>query len=123
MEKQNKKLMDYFQNASNTKEITDPDGTGSVSNLVYGDAVELRIKVKDGVITDAAFKAFGCKEAVASCSYIVEMIRNKTVAEAENITAKDIADELGLEPERMRCSVLAEQVLQKAINNYKARKV
>lgn len=112
---------DHFRKPRNTGTLTNPDGSGRAANPVYGDTIELHIKVKDNVITDAAFKAFGCTEAVASCSFITDMIKNKTVNEAEKISAQDIANELGLSPERMRCSILAEEVLKNTIRDYRSR--
>ncbi len=123
MEPGEKRLNDHFRKPRNTGELADPDGIGRAANPVYGDTIELRIKVKGNVITDAAFKAFGCTEAVATCSFITDMIKNKSVEQAEKISAKDIADELGLPPERMRCSILVEEVLKKTIEDYKKRSV
>ena len=115
------KLRDHSRKPKNTVELPEPDGIGLAANPVYGDTMELRIKVKDDVIIDASFKAFGCTEAVAACSWITEIIRNKTIDQAMEISAKDISVELGLPPERMHCSILTEQVLKKTIDDFWTR--
>lgn len=115
------KKHDHFQKPRNAGELIEPNAVGRASNPVYGDTIELRIKVRDSIVTEAAFKAFGCTEAVAGCSYITEMIKGKSVSYMERISAKDVADELGLPPERMRCAILVEEVLKNTIRDYRNR--
>ena len=111
-------------NTENAGEIENPDGIGKAANPVYGDAIELRIRVKGDTITEASFKAFGCTEAVATCSIITEMIKNLKVEDAMQISAGAISDALGgLPPERIRCSVLAEQGLKNALEDYRKKRV
>ena len=115
----NEKIMDHVRNPKNAKEIHNPDGIGKAANPVYGDMIELRIKVDRNKITDASFKAFGCTAAVASCSIITEMIKDKMIGDVMKIDAKAIADALGgIPPERMHCSVLAEVALKNTLEDY-----
>ena len=116
------KVMDHFANPRNVGEMEKPDGIGYVGNPVCGDIMELYIKVKDNVITDAKFKTFGCGAAIATSSMATEMIKGKTIDEALKITNKAVAEALdGLPPVKMHCSVLAEEALQSAIEDYHAR--
>ncbi len=113
------KVMEHFRNPRNVGEIENPDGTGHVGNPVCGDIMELYIKVKNGVIADAKFKTFGCGAAIATSSMITEMIKGKTVEEALKISNHAVAEALdGLPPIKMHCSVLAEEALRSAINDY-----
>ena len=113
------KVMEHFRNPRNVGEIENPDGTGHVGNPVCGDIMELYIRVKNGVITDAKFKTFGCGAAIATSSMITEMIKGKTVEEALKISNHAVAEALdGLPPIKMHCSVLAEEALRSAINDY-----
>ena len=114
-----KKVMDHFRNPRNVGEIENPDGVGRVGNPVCGDVMELYIKVEDGKIVDAKFKTFGCGAAIATSSMVTEMVKGKTIEEALKITNKAVAEALGgLPPIKMHCSVLAEEALKSAIDDY-----
>jgi nitrogen fixation NifU-like protein len=111
--------MEHFKNPRNVGEIENPDGTGHVGNPVCGDIMELYIRVNDGVITDAKFKTFGCGAAIATSSMVTEMVKGKTIEEALEISNHAVAEALdGLPPIKMHCSVLAEEALKSAINDY-----
>jgi nitrogen fixation NifU-like protein len=113
------KVMDHFSNPRNVGEIENPDGTGHVGNPICGDIMELYIKVKDDVITDAKFKTFGCGAAIATSSMVTEMVIGKSIDEALEISNKTVADALGgLPAAKMHCSVLAEDALRSAIDDY-----
>lgn len=117
------KVMDHFQNPRNVGEIENPDGTGHVGNPVCGDIMELYIKVEDNRIADAKFKTFGCGAAIATSSMITELVKGKTLEEAERISKKTVAEALdGLPPIKMHCSNLAADALHKAIQDYKGKK-
>jgi nitrogen fixation NifU-like protein len=124
MEAYSEKVMDHFRSPRNVGEIENPDGVGKVGNPVCGDIMELYIKVKDGVITDAKFKTFGCGAAIATSSMVTELVKNKTVEEALKISNRAVAEALGgLPPIKMHCSVLAEEALKKALDDYRRRSV
>jgi nitrogen fixation NifU-like protein len=111
--------MEYFRNPKNVGEMENPDGIGHVGNPVCGDIMELYIKVKDGKIIDAKFKTFGCGAAIATSSMVTEMVKGKTLEEALKVTNKAVAEALGgLPPVKMHCSVLAEQALRSAVDDY-----
>lgn len=113
------KVMDHFKNPRNVGEIENPDGIGHVGNPVCGDIMELYIKVNDNTITDAKFKTFGCGAAIATSSMITEMIKGKSVEEALKISNRTVVEALdGLPPVKMHCSVLAEEALRSAIEDY-----
>jgi len=116
----NEKVIDYFQNPRNMGEIPDADGVGEVGSPVCGDVMKIWIKVdKNGVITDAKFKTFGCASAVASSSIATEMIIGKQVKEARKITNQQVVDALGGLPEhKIHCSVLAADAIHRAIDKY-----
>ncbi|MFC1683038.1 Fe-S cluster assembly scaffold protein NifU [Candidatus Zixiibacteriota bacterium] len=117
------KVMDHFANPHNVGEIKDADGVGYVGNPVCGDIMELYIKVENDIITDAKFKTFGCGAAIATSSMVTDMVTGKTIEEALQISNKAVAEALdGLPPVKMHCSVLAEQALQSAIDDYYKRK-
>ncbi|HOD28018.1 MAG TPA: Fe-S cluster assembly scaffold protein NifU [Syntrophales bacterium] len=123
MEAYSDKVMDHFRNPRNVGEIENPDGIGRVGNPVCGDIMELYLRVEKEVITDARFKTFGCGAAIATSSMVTELIKNKTVEEAAKISNRAVAEALGgLPPIKMHCSVLAEEALTKAIEDYRARK-
>ena len=123
MEAYRDKVMDHFRNPRNVGEIENPDGIGRVGNPVCGDIMELYLRVEKEVITDARFKTFGCGAAIATSSMVTELIKNKTVEEAAKISNRAVAEALGgLPPIKMHCSVLAEEALTKAIEDYRARK-
>jgi nitrogen fixation NifU-like protein len=115
----NKKVMEHFKNPRNVGEIENPDGVGHVGNPVCGDIMELYIKVKDGIIVDAKFKTFGCGAAIATSSMITEIVKGKSLKEALRISNKTVAEALdGLPALKMHCSVLAEDALKSAIEDY-----
>jgi len=115
----NDKVMEHFRNPRNVGEIEDPDGVGHVGNPVCGDVMELYIKVKDGIIVDAKFKTFGCAAAIATSSMVTEMVKGKSIEEALKISNKAVVEALdGLPPAKMHCSVMAEEALKSAIENY-----
>ena len=116
------KVMDHFKNPRNVGEIENPDGIGHVGNPVCGDIMELYIKVNGNTIIDAKFKTFGCGAAIATSSMITEMIKGKSVEEALKISNRTVAEALdGLPPVKMHCSVLAEEALRSAIEDYLAK--
>lgn len=98
-------------------------GTGMVGAPECGDVMKLQIKVKDGVIEDAKWKTFGCGSAIASSSLATEWLRGKTLNEAETIKNTDIVQELNLPPVKIHCSVLAEDAIKAALDNYKKKQV
>ena len=113
------KVMDHFAHPRNVGEMENPDGIGHVGNPVCGDIMEMYIKVKDNVIEDAKFKTFGCGAAIATSSMATELIKGKTIEEALKVTNQAVAEALGgLPAVKMHCSVLAEEALQAAINDY-----
>lgn len=117
------KVMDHFRNPRNVGYIEDADGIGKVGNPVCGDIMELTIKVEDDVITDARFRTFGCGAAIATSSIVTEMVKGKRVDEALTISNKAVVDALGGLPRvKVHCSVLAEQALRSAIEDYHERR-
>ncbi len=116
------KVMEHFRNPRNVGEIDNPDGIGHVGNPVCGDIMELYITVNDSIITDAKFKTFGCGAAIATSSMITELVKGKSVEEALEISNRAVAEALGgLPPIKMHCSVLAEEALKSAIEDYLAK--
>ena len=116
------KVMDHFKNPRNVGEIENADGIGEVGNPVCGDIMELTIRVQEGVISDAKFRTFGCGAAIATSSMVTDMVKGKTVDEALAVTNAAVAEALGGLPSvKMHCSVLAEQALKLAIDDYFAR--
>jgi len=113
------KVMEHFKNPRNVGEMENPDGIGYVGNPVCGDIMELYIKVKDGIIVDAKFKTFGCGAAIATSSMVTELVKGKRIEEALKISNKVVAEALdGLPAAKMHCSVLAEDALKSAIEDY-----
>lgn len=114
------KVMDHFRHPRNVGEIPDANGIGEVGNPKCGDIMKMYIKVKDNVIEDVKFKTFGCGSAIASSSMATELIKGKTLEEAWKLTNVAVAEALdGLPAIKMHCSVLAEEAIHKAINNYR----
>ncbi len=113
------KVMEHFRNPRNVGEMENPDGIGHVGNPVCGDIMELYIKVNNGTIVDAKFMTFGCGAAIATSSMVTEMVKGKSIAEALEISNRAVAEALGgLPPIKMHCSVLAEEALRSAIEDY-----
>lgn len=116
-------VKDHFFNPRNVGEIKDADGVGTVGNPTCGDIMTIYIKVKEGKIDDIKFKTFGCAAAIASTSMATEMVKGKTIEEAEKITRAEVADELGGLPSvKMHCSNLAADGIRKAIEDYRIKK-
>ena len=116
------KVMDHFEHPRNVGEIEDASGVGTVGNAKCGDIMRMYLKVKDGVIEDVRFKTFGCGAAIATSSMATEMVKGKTIEEALQLTNKAVADALdGLPPVKMHCSLLAEEAIKAAIEDYKAK--
>jgi nitrogen fixation NifU-like protein len=114
------KVVDHYENPRNVGIIENADGVGTVGNPACGDVMKLSIKIKDDVITAAKFKTFGCGAAIATSSILTEMVVGKTVEEALTISNKAVAEALdGLPPVKLHCSVLAEDALKAAIENYR----
>ncbi|MDE0153385.1 MAG: Fe-S cluster assembly scaffold IscU [Gammaproteobacteria bacterium] len=120
-----KKVLDHYENPRNVGSLDKSDaqvGTGMVGAPACGDVMKLQIKVNDeGVIEDAKFKTYGCGSAIASSSLLTEWVRGKTLAEAGEIRNTDIAEELALPPVKIHCSVLAEDAIRAAIEDYEGK--
>ena len=120
-----KKVIDHFENPRNVGSLDKDDdsvGTGIVGAPACGDVMKLQIKVNnDGVIEDAKFKTYGCGSAIASSSLVTEWIKGRTLDEAKEIKNKEIADHLALPPVKIHCSVLAEDAIKSAIEDYKKK--
>ncbi len=121
-----KELLDHYENPKNVGAFDKNEkniGTGLVGAPACGDVMKLQIKVSDdGIITDAKFKTFGCGSAIASSSLATEWIKGMEIDKAEKITNKEIAEELSLPPVKIHCSVLAEEAIKAAIEDYKKNK-
>ena len=114
------KVLDHFRNPRNVGEIPDANGIGEVGNPQCGDIMKIYLKVEDDIIKDAKFKTFGCGSAIASSSMATELIKGKKIDDAWELTNKAVAEALdGLPAIKMHCSVLAEEAIHKAINNYR----
>ncbi len=119
----NEKVMQAFSNPQNVGEIENPDGFGKVGNAVCGDIMQITLRIKDDVITDAKFKTFGCAAAVATSSTATQMVIGMTVDEAYKLTNAKVVEVLeGLPPQKIHCSVLAEEAIKAAIDDYKSKK-
>ena len=113
------KVMDHFMNPRNVGEIDGADGVGEVGNPACGDMMRLYLKIDEGKVVDAKFRTFGCGAAIASSSMLTEMIKGKTVEEARAITNQHVADALdGLPAVKIHCSVMAEQAVKSALDDY-----
>ncbi|KYH35968.1 iron-sulfur cluster assembly scaffold protein IscU [Clostridium tepidiprofundi DSM 19306] len=116
------KVLEHFNNPRNVGEIPDANGIGEVGNPQCGDIMKIYLKVEDNIIKDVKFKTFGCGSAIASSSMATELIKGKTLEEAWQLTNKAVAEALdGLPPVKMHCSVLAEEAIHKAINDYREK--
>lgn len=114
------KVLDHFRNPRNVGEIPDANGIGEVGNPKCGDIMKVFLKVEDNVVKDVKFQTFGCGSAIASSSMATELIKGKSLEEAWKTTNEAVAEALdGLPPVKMHCSVLAEQAIHKAINDYR----
>ena len=117
------KVLDHFSNPRNVGEIENADGVGEVGNAKCGDIMKMYIKVDDGIISDVKFKTFGCGAAVATSSMATELIKGKSIDEALKLTNSAVVEALeGLPPAKLHCSVLAEEAVKAAVDNYYARK-
>ena len=115
-------VMDHFMNPRNMGEMEDASGVGTVGNAKCGDIMRIYIKVENDVITDVKFKTFGCGAAIATSSKATEIVKGMTLEEAEKVTNKMVMDALGgLPPVKIHCSVLAEEALHAAIQDYRDR--
>ena len=116
------KVMDHFRNPRNVGVIEDANGVGEVGNAKCGDIMKMYLKIEDDVIQDVKFETFGCGSAIASSSMATELIKGKPVSEAMQLTNKAVAEALdGLPDYKMHCSVLAEEAIQAALDDYKKR--
>ena len=116
------KVIDHFSNPRNVGEIEDASGSGTVGNPKCGDIMKMDIKVEDGIITDVKFKTFGCGAAIATSSMATEMVKGKSIDEALELTNQAVAEALGgLPPVKMHCSMLAEQAIHAAIQDYQKK--
>ena len=118
------KVLDHYENPRNVGSFdkTDADiGTGIVGAPACGDVMKLQIKVEDGVITDAKFKTYGCGSAIASSSLVTEWVKGRTLDEAGKISNSQIAEELALPPVKIHCSILAEDAIKAAVEDYRKK--
>jgi nitrogen fixation NifU-like protein len=120
------KVIDHYENPRNVGSFAKDDptvGTGMVGAPACGDVMKLQIKVDDdtGIITDAKFKTYGCGSAIASSSLVTEWLKGKTLDEAGTIKNKEIAEELALPPVKIHCSILAEDAIKAAVDDYRNR--
>jgi len=116
--------MDHFLHPRNMGDIKDADGIGEVGAAACGDIMKVTIKVKDGRIQDARFKTFGCGSAIAASSMATELIKGRTIEEMETFSNQEVVDALGgLPPVKIHCSVLAEEALKAALEDYKKRQL
>jgi nitrogen fixation NifU-like protein len=119
----NEIVMEHFQHPRNVGEIPDADGKGEIGSQVCGDTMVVYLKVKDDIIEDVKFKTYGCCAAIASSSIATEMVKGKTIEEAEKLTKAAIIEKLGGLPDpKIHCSLLAEDAIHAAIDDYKKKK-
>ncbi|MBR6115617.1 MAG: Fe-S cluster assembly scaffold protein NifU [Oscillospiraceae bacterium] len=113
------KVFDHFKNPRNVGEIPDADGIGEVGNAKCGDIMKMYLKIDNNIITDVKFETFGCGSAIASSSMATTMIKGKTIEEALAVTNKDVVEALdGLPAHKLHCSVLAEESIKSAVQDY-----
>ena len=118
----NEKVMDVFKNPKNVGERENPSGTGLVGNASCGDIMQITLKIENNIIVDAKFKTFGCAAAIATSSTATEMIKGMTVEEALKVTNRRVVEVLGgLPSQKLHCSVLAEEAIKKAIEDYQSK--
>ena len=117
------KVIDHYENPRNVgkMDVDDSVGTGMVGAPACGDVMKLQIKVVDGIIQDAKFKTYGCGSAIASSSLVTEWVKGKTLDAAMEIKNTQIAEELALPPVKIHCSILAEDAIKAAVNDYKSK--
>ncbi|MDE5990543.1 MAG: Fe-S cluster assembly scaffold protein NifU [Clostridia bacterium] len=119
----NEKVKEAFANPKNVGFIEDADGVGKVGNAACGDIMEISLKIKDDVIVDAKFRTFGCAAAIATSSTATEMVKGMTLDQALDLSNAQVVEELeGLPPQKIHCSVLAEEAIKAAIEDYKSKK-
>jgi nitrogen fixation NifU-like protein len=117
-------VVDHYENPRNVGSFAKDDadvGTGMVGAPACGDVMKLQIKVENGIITDARFKTYGCGSAIASSSLVTEWVKGKTLDEAATIKNSQIAEELSLPPVKIHCSILAEDAIKAAVDDYRAK--
>ena len=117
-------LIDHYENPRNVGSFAKDDddvGTGMVGAPACGDVMKLQIKVKDGIITDARFKTYGCGSAIASSSLVTEWVKGRSLDEAAALKNSEIAQELALPPVKIHCSILAEDAIKAAVADYRNR--
>ena len=118
------KVVDHYENPRNVGSFAKDDddvGTGMVGAPACGDVMKLQIKVKDGIITDARFKTYGCGSAIASSSLVTEWVKGRSLDEAAALKNSEIAQELALPPVKIHCSILAEDAIKAAVADYRDR--
>ncbi len=116
----NDKVFEIFRNPQNIGEIENPSGVGRVGNAKCGDIMEVQLKIENNIVTDAKFRTFGCAAAIASSSMATSMIIGKTVEEALQLKNSDVVDALGgLPAQKIHCSVLAEEAIALAVEDYR----
>ena len=116
------KVMDHFRNPRNVGVIEDADGVGEVGNAKCGDIMKIYLKIDDDIVTDVKFETFGCGSAIASSSMATELIKGRPVSEALTLTNQAVAEALdGLPPHKIHCSVLAEEAIKNALDDYYAK--
>ena len=119
----NEKVMDAFKNPKNVGEIENPDGIGTVGNASCGDIMQISLRIENEIITDAKFKTFGCAAAIATSSTATEMIKGMSIEDALKVTNKQVIETLGgLPAQKIHCSVLAEEAIKLAIDDYRKKK-
>ena len=116
------KVMDHFRNPRNVGVLEDANGIGEVGNAKCGDIMKMYLKIEDGIVKDVKFETFGCGSAIASSSMATELIKGKPVSEVKTLTNKAVAQALdGLPDYKMHCSVLAEEAIKSALEDYQER--
>jgi len=120
--KENSKIMDHFFHPRNMGVIENPDAIGKIGNPMCGDIMHVYLKIKDNIIEDIKFQTYGCAVAIASTSVLTELVKGKSLKEAEKISSKRIREILGDMPvHKHHCTILAEQALKSAIENYEKK--